>query len=80
MNGTVLDILIYVFDRYMFDEAKCQRGINATSNAGSERQPPTLDWLGTWPERHRPALGAGASGISVPMPLRVYSTLERRLR
>ena len=21
MNGTVLDILIYVFDRYMFDEA-----------------------------------------------------------
>jgi Smg protein len=65
MNGTVLDILIYVFDRYMFDEAPevpereaLARDLESAGfgEANVER---ALDWLADLAgERHRPDLGA----------------------
>jgi Smg protein len=68
MNGTVLDILIYVFDRYMFDEAPevpereaLARDLESAGfgEANVER---ALDWLADLAgERHRPDLGAAAS-------------------
>ena len=86
MNGTVLDILIYVFDRYMFDEApevperdELSRDLESEGfgEADVER---ALDWLADLAgERHRPALYAdadAASAVSVPMPMRIYSDQE----
>jgi Smg protein len=86
MNGTVLDILIYVFDRYMFDEAPevpereaLARDLESAGfgEANVER---ALDWLADLAgERHRPDLGAAAGGNAPPIPsaaLRIYSTLE----
>ncbi len=87
MNGTVLDILIYVFDRYMFDEApevperdELARDLESAGfgEADVER---ALDWLADLAgERHRPALyGAeadAADAVSVPMPMRIYSDQE----
>jgi Smg protein len=65
MNGTVLDILIYVFDRYMFDEAPevpereaLARDLESAGfgEANVER---ALDWLADLAgERHRPDLGS----------------------
>jgi len=89
MNGTVLDILIYVFDRYMFDEApevperdELARDLESAGfgEANVER---ALDWLADLAgERDRPALfrpGAdapdGACEFSAT-PLRVYSPQE----
>ena len=63
MNGTVLDILIYVFDRYMFDEAPevpereaLARDLESAGfgEANVER---ALDWLADLAgERNRPEL------------------------
>jgi Smg protein len=87
MNGTVLDILIYVFDRYMFDEAPevpereaLARDLESAGfgEANVER---ALDWLADLAgERHRPGLVAASSGPETPRiqggALRVYSTPE----
>jgi len=86
MNGTVLDILIYVFDRYMFDEAPevpereaLARDLESAGfgEANVER---ALDWLADLAgERHRHGLGAAASGNTPQIQsaaLRIYSTLE----
>jgi len=90
MNGTVLDILIYVFDRYMFDEAPevpereaLARDLESAGfgEANVER---ALDWLADLAgERHRPDLGSGAgtlAGATAPhiqsAALRIYSPLE----
>jgi Smg protein len=86
MNGTVLDILIYVFDRYMFDEAPevpereaLARDLESAGfgEANVER---ALDWLADLAgERHRPGLNAAAEGAAPRIQsaaLRIYSTLE----
>ena len=90
MNGTVLDILIYVFDRYMFDEAPevpereaLARDLESAGfgEANVER---ALDWLADLAgERHRPDLGSATgtpAGGNAPhiqsAALRIYSTLE----
>jgi Smg protein len=85
MNGTVLDILIYVFDRYMFDEAPevpereaLARDLESAGfgEANVER---ALDWLADLAgERHRPGLGAadGAAPRIQSAALRIYSSLE----
>ena len=51
MNGTVLDILLYVFDRYMFDEAPevpereaLARDL-ASAGFGEANVERALDWL-----------------------------------
>ena len=51
MNGTVLDILIYVFDRYMFDEAPevperetLARDLES-AGFGEDNVERALDWL-----------------------------------
>jgi Smg protein len=87
MNGTVLDILIYVFDRYMFDEAPevpereaLARDLESVGfgQANVER---ALDWLADLAgERSRAPL-LPAPGISDGTPpqsrsLRLYSPLE----
>jgi Smg protein len=85
MNGTVLDILIYVFDRYMFDEAPevpereaLARDLESAGfgEANVER---ALDWLADLAgERHRPGLNT-AEGVAPRIQsaaLRIYSTLE----
>ena len=93
MNGTVLDILIYVFDRYMFDEApevpereELARDLESAGfgEANVER---ALDWLADLAgERHRPALfavkaaggdGDARPGLSPGRGLRVYSPQEQ---
>ena len=54
MNGTVLDILIYVFDRYMFDEApRAQREAwPAPRSAGFGPAMSNVRWTG-WPTCRR---------------------------
>ena len=87
MNGTVLDILIYVFDRYMFDEAPevpereaLARDLESAGfgEANVER---ALDWLADLAgERHRP--GGAADSVDGAAPrihsaaLRIYSSME----
>ena len=71
MNGTVLDILIYVFDRYMLDEApdvpereELARDLESAGfgEANVER---ALDWLADLAgERHRPELAAVSRTLS----------------
>lgn len=88
MNGTVLDILIYVFDRYMLDEAPevpereaLARDLESAGfgEANVER---ALDWLADLAgERDRPALmrpaGRDAEGeVSEEAPLRIYTADE----
>lgn len=84
MNGTVLDILIYVFDRYMFDEAPevpereaLARDLESAGfgEANVER---ALDWLADLAgERHRPGLSAdGATPRIQSAALRIYSSME----
>jgi Smg protein len=87
MNGTVLDILLYVFDRYMFDEAPevpereaLARDLESAGfgEANVER---ALDWLADLAgERSRaPLPGAleGADGLPRKRgSLRVYSPME----
>jgi len=87
MNGTVLDILLYVFDRYMFDEAPevpereaLARDLESAGfgEANVER---ALDWLADLAgERSRAPLPAAADGTDGRprrrASLRVYSPLE----
>ena len=87
MNGTVLDILLYVFDRYMFDEAPevpereaLARDLESAGfgEANVER---ALDWLADLAgDRHRaPLLPAPESSGDAPRKLgalRMYSPLE----
>ena len=88
MNGTVLDILIYVFDRYMFDEAPevpereaLARDLESAGfgEANVER---ALDWLADLAgERHRPGhaaadAGNGAAPRVHSAALRIYSSME----
>jgi Smg protein len=78
MNGTVLDILIYVFDRYMLDEAPdvperdaLARDLESAgfAEANVER---ALDWLADLAgERDRPALASAAD-----RSLRIYTAGE----
>jgi Smg protein len=86
MNGTVLDILLYVFDRYMFDEAPevpereaLARDLESAGfgEANVER---ALDWLADLAgERSRAPLPAAAGTDGTPRKrasLRVYSPME----
>jgi Smg protein len=89
MNGTVLDILIYVFDRYMFDEAPevpereaLARDLESAGfgQANVER---ALDWLADLAgERNRaqllpaPEVADGGSTAPRSQSLRLYSTME----
>jgi Smg protein len=88
MNGTVLDILIYVFDRYMLDEAPevpereaLARDLESAGfgEANVER---ALDWLADLAgERDRPALmrpeGRDEDGeVADNAPLRIYTADE----
>jgi Smg protein len=73
MNGTVLDILLYVFDRYMFDEAPevpereaLARDLESAGfgEANVER---ALDWLADLAgERSRAPLPATAGNDGTP--------------
>lgn len=88
MNGTVLDILIYVFDRYMLDEAPevpereaLARDLESAGfgEANVER---ALDWLADLAgERDRPALmrpegRSDDDDAATDAPLRIYTTDE----
>jgi Smg protein len=88
MNGTVLDILIYVFDRYMLDEAPevPERDALArdleSAGFGEANVERALDWLADLAgERNRPALmrpaGTGDDEEAGPAAaLRVYTAYE----
>lgn len=88
MNGTVLDILIYVFDRYVFDEAPevpereaLARDLESAGfgEANVER---ALDWLADLAgERNRPALtgqdpAPDTAAATRDAPLRIYTAEE----
>jgi Smg protein len=89
MNGTVLDILIYVFDRYMLDEAPevpereaLARDLESAGfgEANVER---ALDWLADLAgERNRPALMRPAGSTTedadaeADAALRIYTADE----
>ena len=86
MNGTVLDILLYVFDRYMFDETPevPEREILAQDLAsagfGEANVERALDWLADLAgERSRAPLPDGVESDGAPRKrasLRVYSAME----
>jgi Smg protein len=86
MNGTVLDILIYVFDRYMFDEApevpereELARDLESAgfAEANVER---ALDWLADLAgDRLRALLLPAEGSDGTPRKrgsLRIYTPLE----
>jgi Smg protein len=85
MNGTVLDILLYVFDRYMFDEAPevpereaLARDL-ASAGFGEDNVERALDWLADLAgERGRTPLPT-AEGDVAPRrkpSLRLYTMAE----
>ncbi len=84
MNGTVLDILLYVFDRYMFDEAPevPEREVLAqdltSAGFGEANVERALDWLADLAgERSRAQLpGSVEAGPRHRSALRLYSTAE----
>ena len=84
MNGTVLDILIYVFDRYMIDEAPevPEREVLAQDLAsagfGEANVERALDWLADLAgERGRPQMtGLIEAGPRRKPSLRLYSPAE----
>jgi Smg protein len=89
MNGTVLDILIYVFDRYMLDEAPevpereaLARDLESAGfgEANVER---ALDWLADLAgERNRSVLSSTVPAAAAPgeqaddQAVRIYSAME----
>ena len=86
MNGTVLDILLYVFDRYMFDEAPevpereaLARDL-ASAGFGEANVERALDWLADLAgERSRaPLPGTEGQGAEkrVRSSLRIYAPAE----
>jgi len=84
MNGTVLDILLYVFDRYMIDESPDvpEREVLAQDLAsagfGEANVERALDWLADLAgERGRAQLsGVIEAGPRHQPPLRLYSPAE----
>ena len=84
MNGTVLDILLYVFDRYMIDEAPevPERSVLAQDLAsagfGEANVERALDWLADLAgERNRLQVPtAGEAGSARRAALRVYNAAE----
>jgi len=84
MNGTVLDILLYVFDRYMIDEAPevPEREVLeqdlATAGFGEANVERALDWLADLAgERGRaPLAGMIETGPRRTPSLRLYSPTE----
>ncbi len=84
MNGTVLDILLYVFDRYMFDETPevPERDVLAQDLAsagfGEANVERALDWLADLAgERSRVTLpGSSGAGPRNRHALRIYSPAE----
>jgi Smg protein len=85
MNGTVLDILLYVFDRYMFDEApevperEALARHLASAGFGEANVERALDWLADLAglRQHIPAPTPGEAAAPRPTPsLRLYSTQE----
>jgi Smg protein len=86
MNGTVLDILLYVFDRYMFDEApevperEALARHLASAGFGEANVERALDWLADLAGlRHdtQISMAPEADGVIRPTAsLRLYSTQE----
>jgi len=85
MNGTVLDILLYVFDRYMFDEApevperEALAHHLASAGFGEANVERALDWLADLAGlRQHVSLGPALDTETTrPTPsLRLYSQLE----
>ncbi|MBK6673252.1 MAG: DUF494 domain-containing protein [Proteobacteria bacterium] len=87
MNGTVLDILIYVFDRYMFDESPevpAREALAAdleSAGFGEANVERALDWLADLAgERARGSTEAEPAQISarpgVRPSLRIYAASE----
>src|SRR5690606_40815617 len=85
MNGTVLDILLYVFDRYMFDEApevperEALARHLASAGFGEANVERALDWLADLAglRQHIPPPVPGEEAAPRPTPsLRLYSTQE----
>jgi Smg protein len=86
MNGTVLDILLYVFDRYMFDEApevperEALARHLANAGFGEANVERALDWLADLAglRQHVPVVLADGEVVA-PRPtaaLRLYSPQE----
>lgn len=87
MNGTVLDILIYVFDRYMFDEAPevpereaLARDLES-AGFGEDNVERALDWLADLAgERSRAGLQPAIPELEVERrerpSLRIYAPAE----
>jgi Smg protein len=89
MNGTVLDILIYVFDRYMLDEdpevperEALARDLES-AGFGEDNVERALDWLADLAgERQRAVVESSTPETAVPQEqaddqaIRVYSTAE----
>jgi Smg protein len=86
MNGTVLDILLYVFDRYMFDEApevperEALARHLASAGFGEANVERALDWLADLAGLRQPAaLGLTPVDPNLVRPtpsLRLYSPME----
>src|SRR5690606_35097511 len=90
MNGTVLDILLYVFDRYMFDETpevperEALARHLANAGFGEANVERALDWLAdlAGQRQHAQAATAASGETTVaaapaPLPaLRLYSPQE----
>jgi Smg protein len=86
MNGTVLDILLYVFDRYMFDEApevperEALARHLASAGFGEDNVERALDWLADLAGlRQHAALATPVADSAAPRPmgsLRLYSPQE----
>jgi Smg protein len=87
MNGTVLDILLYVFDRYMFDEApevperEALASHLANAGFGEANVERALDWLADLAglRQHVPASAIDGEALAAPRPtaaLRLYSPQE----
>ena len=84
MNGTVLDILLYVFDRYMIDEAPevPERSVLAQDLAsagfGEDNVERALDWLADLAGERSRAQMPGTNEANAPRTtaLRLYSAAE----
>jgi Smg protein len=82
MTGSVLDILIYVFDRYMLNETpdvpERERLARDLEHAGFEpaNVERALDWLTELAFGHEQAADAAAQAESAPRGVRVFSDSE----
>ena len=82
MNGTVLDILLYVFDRYMFDEApevperEMLAQDLASAGFGEANVERALDWLADLAGERSRAQIPDSGGARHKPALRLYSTAE----